>query len=177
MCIRDSDTVLDYVLERFRAWYQDEDIAAEVFMAVSAKHLSTPLDIHKRVQAVHNFSKLEESQALAAANKRVSNILNKVDRDNIAPYVNKSLLEDDSEKQLALMVREKELELKPLISEFKYEQALTSLASLRQPIDTFFDSVMIMDNEPKIRANRLALLSQLRGLFLQVADISFLALG
>ncbi len=170
------DTILSYMLERFRAWYQDEGIAAEVFMAVSAKQLSTPLDIHNRVQAVHSFSQLDESQALAAANKRVSNILNKVSAGDIAQSVDNDLLEDDAEKQLSQILQDKQLELQPLLSERKYEQALASLASLRQPIDDFFNSVMVMVDEPKLKANRLALLSQLRGLFLQVADISCLAI-
>lgn len=171
------ETILSYMLERFRAWYQDEGIAAEVFMAVSAKGLSAPLDIHNRVQAVHSFSQLEESQALAAANKRVSNILNKVNEGDIAQSIDNSLLTDDAEKQLSQILQDKQLELEPLLSDRKYEQALASLASLRQPVDAFFDNVMVMADEPALRANRLAILSQLRGLFLQVADISCLALG
>jgi len=171
------ETILSYMLERFRAWYQDEGIAAEVFMAVSAKRLSAPLDIHNRVQAVHSFSQLEESQALAAANKRVSNILNKVNEGDIAQSIDNSLLTDDAEKQLSQILQDKQLELEPLLSDRKYEQALASLASLRQPVDAFFDNVMVMADEPALRANRLAILSQLRGLFLQVADISCLALG
>lgn len=171
------ETILSYMLERFRAWYQDEGIAAEVFMAVSAKRLSAPLDIHNRVQAVHSFSQLEESQALAAANKRVSNILNKVNEGDIAQSIDNSLLTDDAEKQLSQILQDKQLELEALLSDRKYEQALASLASLRQPVDAFFDNVMIMADEPALRANRLAILGQLRGLFLQVADISCLALG
>lgn len=170
------DTILSYMLERFRAWYQDEGIAAEVFMAVSAKQISAPLDIHNRVQAVHSFSQLEESQALAAANKRVSNILNKVGEGDIAQSIDQNLLQDETEKQLARILQDKQQALQPLLSERKYEQALASLASLRQPVDNFFDSVMVMADDPELKANRLALLSQLRGLFLQVADISCLAI-
>lgn len=171
------DTILTYMLDRFRAWYQDEGIAAEVFMAVSAKQLSVPLDIHNRVQAVHRFSQLEESQALAAANKRVSNILNKVEASDIATSVNQNLLSSDAEKLLADQLQAKQKELEPLLLDRQYEQALASLVSLREPIDTFFDSVMVMADDSKLKANRLALLAQLRDLFLQVADISCLALG
>jgi glycyl-tRNA synthetase beta chain len=169
------DKILSYMLERFRAWYQDEGIAAEVFMAVSAKKLSAPLDIHNRVQAVHAFSQLAESQALAAANKRVSNILNKAREGEVASRINSALLIDGAERLLAEQLLAKQSWLVPLLAEQKYDEILAGLVDLRQPVDAFFDGVMVMVDDANIRANRLALLTQLRGLFLQVADISCLA--
>src|SRR5262249_119136 len=87
-----SDSVLNYMIERFRGWYEDENIPAEVFLAVSAKNLSKPLDIHQRVQAVHRFSQLPQAQALAAANKRVSNILAKRTDTSELPALRNDLL-------------------------------------------------------------------------------------
>jgi glycyl-tRNA synthetase beta chain len=169
-----EDKVLDYMIERFRAWYEQDNIAAEVFMAVSAKGLSRPLDINARVKAVHQFSQLAEAQSLAAANKRVSNILAKLDNVATIGAVNKSLLSDSAELELAKLVQAKATEVEPLFSQHHYGEALTRLASLRDPVDAFFDDVMVMVDDEAVRNNRLALLKQLRDLFLEVADISLL---
>tara|TARA_B100000809_G_scaffold251400_1_gene284880 strand:- start:1636 stop:3720 length:2085 start_codon:yes stop_codon:yes gene_type:complete len=164
---------LAYMLERFRAWYLDENIAAEVYQAVSAKQLTTPLDINKRVHAVNAFTQLPEAQALAAANKRVSNILGKLEGE--APStLDSGLLEESAEKALAEQVASKSLEVAPLFAERRYAEALAALASLQSTIDTFFDDVMVMCDDLALRNNRLALLAQLRGLFLEAADISLL---
>jgi glycyl-tRNA synthetase beta chain len=168
------DTVLDYMIERFRAWYEEEQIAAEVFMAVSAKGLSQPLDINARVKAVHNFSQLAEAQALAAANKRVSNILAKLESTDQLGTVDSALLCDEAEKTLASAVQAKAEEVAPLFAERQYTESLAALASLREAVDRFFDDVMVMVDDDALRNNRLALLKQLRGLFLEVADISLL---
>jgi glycyl-tRNA synthetase beta chain len=169
-----TETVLNYMLERFRAWYEEDKIDAEVFMAVSAKALSQPLDINQRVKAVHSFSQLPEAQALAAANKRVSNILAKLDDDTQLDAVNNSLLTDEAEIALAQLVQNKAEEVSPLLAKRQYTETLTSLASLRETVDRFFDDVMVMVDDKAVRNNRLALLKQLRGLFLEVADISLL---
>jgi glycyl-tRNA synthetase beta chain len=164
---------LAYMLERFRAWYLDENISAEVFQAVSAKQLTTPLDINKRVHAVNAFTQLPEAQALAAANKRVSNILGKLEGE--APSnLDSGLLQENAEKALAEQVASKSLEVAPLFAERRYAEALAALASLQGTIDTFFDDVMVMCDDLALRNNRLALLAQLRGLFLEAADISLL---
>ncbi|MFL0797692.1 MAG: glycine--tRNA ligase subunit beta [Cellvibrionaceae bacterium] len=167
------DNALNYMLERFRAWYEDENIAPEIFMAVAAKNLSEPLDINKRVHAVSQFSQLPEAQALAAANKRVSNILEKSGGNSIAT-VNPDLLQEDAEKALALQVSDKAQQVAPLFQARNYAEALSSLASLREVVDSFFDDVMVMADDEALRNNRIALLSQLRNLFLEVADISLL---
>jgi glycyl-tRNA synthetase beta chain len=161
------------MLERFRAWYLDENIAAEVFQAVSAKQLTTPLDINKRVHAVNAFTQLPEAQALAAANKRVSNILGKLEGE-VPCTLDSSLLLENAEKALAEQVASKSLEVAPLFAERRYADALAALASLQSTVDTFFDDVMVMCDDLALRNNRLALLAQLRGLFLEAADISLL---
>lgn len=168
------DTVLAYMIERFRAWYEEAGISAEVFMAVSAKQLTQPLDIDQRVKAVHSFSQLPQAQALAAANKRVSNILAKLGDEAAIGEVNASLLSDAAEKTLATLVEAKAVTVKPLFTHRKYKEALANLADLREPVDAFFDDVMVMVDDEALKNNRLALLKQLRGLFLEVADISLL---
>lgn len=168
------DTVFDYMIERFRAWYEEEHIAAEIFMAVAAKGLSQPLDIDSRVKAVHSFNQLPEAQALAAANKRVSNILAKLDSVTHLDQVDPGLLADEAEKNLAELVTNKKESVAPLFANRQYTEALANLASLREPVDRFFDDVMVMVDNEALRNNRLALLKQLRDLFLEVADISLL---
>ena len=170
-----SKQVLTYMIDRFRSWYEDENIPTEVFQAVAAKQLSNPLDIHQRVQAVHAFNQLAESSALAAANKRVSNILAKQERNTIPAKVDNKLLADSAEKNLALSLAQLASEVKPLQQDRDYADVLKQLAKLRQPVDQFFDDVMVMVDDESVRNNRLALLQQLRNLFLEVADISLLA--
>ena len=167
------EQVLAYMLERFRAFFEDANIPAEVFQSVTAKQLSQPLDINQRVLAVNEFSKLPQAQALAAANKRVSNILAK---QNATPSteVNPALLQEDAEKTLAQAVSAKAAVVAPLFAAREYTKALAALADLQQPVDAFFDGVMVMCEDAALQQNRLALLQQLRGLFLEVADISYL---
>ncbi len=164
----------EYMLDRFSAWYQDENIPAEVFMAVRARGITKPKDINQRVHAVHGFSKLEAAAALASANKRVSNILTKNDAAMTNPVVNETLLQEDAEKVLYRELSAKSSEVMPLFAAGQYAEALSSLASLRTATDQFFDSVMVMADDEAVKQNRLSLLNQLRNLFLQVADISVL---
>jgi glycyl-tRNA synthetase beta chain len=164
----------EYMLDRFSAWYQDENIPAVVFQAVRAKGITQPKDINLRVQAVNAFYKLDSAQALAAANKRVSNIIAKNEAHMDAPQVNKALLTEDAEKVLSDELIAKGLEAQPLFAAGKYEEYLLSLASLRTSIDNFFDNVMVMADDEAVKQNRLALLNQLRNMFLKVADISLL---
>jgi glycyl-tRNA synthetase beta chain len=167
------EQVLSYMLDRFRAWYEEQSIPATVFQAVSAKGLSLPLDIDQRVQAVNHFRQLPEAAALAAANKRVANILAKA--DTVPAQVNASLLQEAAEKALHAAVVEQQAIVSPLFASRQYKEALTALASLREVVDTFFDDVMVMTDDEDLKNNRLALLQQLRGLFFEVADISSLA--
>jgi glycyl-tRNA synthetase beta chain len=168
------NAVLTYMIDRFRAWYEEAGVPAQVFQAVHAKAISEPLDFDRRVKAVHTFSKMSEAESLAAANKRVSNILSK-HQGVIPDTINKSLLQEASEKSLAAAIDDLSKKVSPLFADRKYEQGLQTLATIRQQVDDFFDQVMVNVDEPAVRDNRLALLKQLRELFLQVSDISLLA--
>ena len=168
------EQVLTYLIERFRAMYMDQGISAEVFMAVAARQLGNPLDIDQRVQAIHSFSQLDDAAALASANKRVSNILAKPDNDYVAGAVDKALLNESAEISLATTLAELESAVRPLLNIRNYTDAMKTLATMRQSVDTFFDDVMVMADDNAIRNNRIALLTQLRNLFLEIADISLL---
>ncbi|MHA7878792.1 MAG: glycine--tRNA ligase subunit beta [Saccharospirillum sp.] len=167
------DQVVDYALDRFSAWYHDAGYRTEVFQAVRALNPSRPLDIDRRVKAVANFSKLEQAEALAAANKRVSNLLAKAG-DAVAETVNDALFSESQEQALWQAIQAAEADTGPLMAQADYQGTLTHLASLRDSVDAFFDGVMVMAEDAAVRANRLALLARLRQLFLQVADISVL---
>ncbi len=172
-----ADDVVDYCLDRFKAWYQDADIAPEVFQSVQAKHLTNALDINHRVHAVATFSKLPQAPALAEANKRVSNILAKqteVQMEGLSPDY--SVFEKQEENRLADALKEAVEKASPLLKEQRYAEALSVLAFLKEPIDAFFDEVMVMTEDASVRKNRLLLLNQLRDVFLEVADISHLVI-
>jgi glycyl-tRNA synthetase beta chain len=169
------DVALNYMLERFRAWYEEQNIPAVVYQAVAAKGITNPLDIDNRVQAVAAFYQLPEAEALAAANKRVSNILAKQPALDVS--VNPALLQEPAEQQLAQQVAALKQQVAPLFANRRYKEALAALAGLRASVDQFFDKVMVMVEDPQLRANRLALLSGLRDLFWEVADISHLAVS
>ncbi len=168
------DTVLHYMIERFRAWYNAEHIATEVFLAVNAKGVSAPLDFDRRVQAVNAFAQQPAASSLAAANKRVSNILLKQAGDINSITIDESLLQESAEQCLAQQISSQAESIKPLLQDKDYKQALTNLAALKEPVDQFFDNVMIMVDDGPLRNNRIALLHHLRQLFLEVADISLL---
>lgn len=165
--------LLSFFFGRYRAMYEEQGIKPEVILAVQAMKPVSPYDFDQRVKAVAHFAALPEAAALAAGNKRVSNILAKETVPANAA-VNASLLSDDAEKALATAVAALASELAPLFARHDYTAALTRLAALRPQVDAFFDQVMVMADDADVRANRLALLAQLRGLFLQVADISLL---
>ncbi len=165
--------VVDFMLGRFRAWYQEQGYAIDTIQAVLARRPTRPADFDARMKAVTHFRTLEEAAALAAANKRVSNILSKSD-DALNDTVLASLMNAPEEIRLAAYVTDLKTQLAPLYAEGKYQEALTELASLREVVDAFFDSVMVMDKDDNIRRNRLTLLNELRNLFLGVADISLL---
>ncbi|WP_341265784.1 glycine--tRNA ligase subunit beta [Morganella morganii] len=165
--------VVDFMLGRFRAWYQEQGYAIDTIQAVLARRPTRPADFDARMKAVTHFRTLEEAAALAAANKRVSNILSKSD-DALNDTVLASLMNAPEEIRLAAYVTDLKTQLAPLYAEGRYQEALTELASLREAVDAFFDSVMVMDKDDNIRRNRLTLLNELRNLFLGVADISLL---
>ncbi len=168
-----STDVFEFMLGRFRAWYQDEGIEVDVIQAVLARRPTKPVDFDRRVKAVSHFRTLDAAEALAAANKRVSNILAKNDITTQGD-VNESLLSDDAEKVLASHVAKFATELAPLYANGDYQEALSQLAGIRESVDNFFDNVMVMADDEAVKQNRLALLSQLSRLFLDIADISVL---
>lgn len=164
--------VVDFMLGRFRAWYQDEGIAVDVIQAVLARRPTRPADFDARVRAVSHFRTLDSAEALAAANKRVSNILAKADA--AIGEINLTACVEPAEKALAEAVLALRTEVQPLIAQGDYTAVLDKLANLRTPVDNFFDNVMVNAEDPALRQNRLAILNTLQGLFLQVADISVL---
>ena len=164
--------VVDFMLGRFRAWYQDEGIAVDVIQAVLARRPTRPADFDARVRAVSHFRTLDSAEALAAANKRVSNILAKADA--AIGEINLTACVEPAEKALAEAVLALRTEVQPLIAKGDYTAVLDKLANLRVPVDSFFDNVMVNAEDPALRQNRLAILNTLQGLFLQVADISLL---
>ena len=163
--------VYDFMMERLRAYYADAGVDTDAFEAVLALRPSQPYDFDRRVRAVTAFRKLPEAASLSAANKRISNILKQAGGD-IFGDVNSALLKDDAERALAATLAVLSTEVTPLFNARDYAGALQKLAALRTTVDTFFDKVMVMADDPALRANRLALLNQLRALFLRVADIS-----
>ena len=164
--------VVDFMLGRFRAWYQDEGIAVDVIQAVLARRPTRPADFDARVRAVSHFRTLDSAEALAAANKRVSNILAKADA--AIGEINLTACVEPAEKALAEAVLALRTEVQPLITQGDYTAVLDKLANLRAPVDNFFDNVMVNAEDPALRQNRLAILNTLQDLFLQVADISVL---
>lgn len=164
--------VVDFMLGRFRAWYQDEGIAVDVIQAVLARRPTRPADFDARVRAVSHFRTLDSAEALAAANKRVSNILAKADA--AIGEINLTACVEPAEKALAEAVLALRTEVQPLIAKGDYTAVLDKLANLRVPVDSFFDNVMVNAEDPALRQNRLAILNTLQDLFLQVADISVL---
>ncbi len=164
--------VVDFMLGRFRAWYQDEGIAVDEIQAVLARRPTRPADFDARVRAVSHFRTLDSAEALAAANKRVSNILAKANIE--IGNIDLSACVEPAEKALAENVVALQQAVQPLITKGDYSAVLDELANLRQPVDNFFDNVMVNSDDQKLRQNRLAILKALQDLFLQVADISVL---
>ncbi len=165
--------VIEFMLGRFRAWYQDEGFSVDIIQAVLARHPTKPADFDQRVKAVSHFRELEAAESLAAANKRVGNILAKFEGE-LPTEIDLSLLQEDAEKALAENVEVLTEALEPAFATGNYQQALSQLAELREPVDAFFDNVMVMAEDEALKKNRLTLLNNLRNLFLQIADISLL---
>ncbi|CDH22565.1 glycine--tRNA ligase subunit beta [Xenorhabdus bovienii] len=167
------DDVVEFMLGRFRTWYQEQGYSVDAIQAVLARRPTQPADFDARMKAVTHFRTLDEAVSLAAANKRVSNILAKSE-EKLNDSVIASVLKAAEEIQLATHLVVLKDKLAPLFAEGNYQDALVELASLREVVDAFFDNVMVMDEDQQVRINRLTLLSELRELFLRVADISLL---
>lgn len=171
----DAKGILEFLLERLRGYYLEGagSIVAphDIFEAVLARRPTSLVDFHLRLIAVQEFARLDAAVALAAANKRIANILRQVDAGQLGK-VDPSLLREDAERalhqQLALLADE----VAPLVAARRYRPALERLATLREVIDRFFDDVLVMDEDQALRSNRLSLLASLRALFMDVADVS-----
>lgn len=168
-----ASQVFSFLLERFRAWYQAEGVSAEVFQSVFLLQPGSPMDFASRISAVNSFVSLPESESLAAANKRVSNILQKAEGFEATP-VEGNLFEVDAESALWQRINDVRDQTSPLFENRDYTAAMEALAVLKPEVDTYFDNVMVMADDAKVKQNRLSMLSELRSLFLRGADISCL---
>ena len=167
-----------FISDRLRRYFLDRDsgLATETFEAVMLRHPTSLVDFDRRLAAVQTFARLEQAASLAAANKRIANILRKAG-DPEGLRVNQKLLHEDAEQALQNALDNAREKVAPKLKTRAYAEVLNELADLRDPIDRFFDDVMVMADDEAIRNNRLALLGELRALFLNVADISRLSLG
>ncbi|MBX8573827.1 glycine--tRNA ligase subunit beta [Pseudomonas cichorii] len=168
-----SDQVLEFIFDRLRARYEDEGVEVAVYLSVRALQPGSALDFDQRVQAVQAFRKLPQAAALAAVNKRVSNLLSKAE-GNIAQTVEPKYFDNANEFSLYSAIQQADHAVQPMAAERQYSESLARLATLREPVDAFFEAVMVNAEDANVRANRYALLARLRGLFLGVADISLL---
>ena len=168
-----TQELLDFVYERLRGYYAEKNIGSDQFDAVRAVEPETLADFDARLRAVADFASLPDATALAAANKRIGNILRQAG-DFAGVKVDLSLLDPGAERALHDDVEKVHTAIAPLLRQRKYVETLRALAALRAPVDDFFDGVMVMVDDEAKRRNRVALLSGLRRMFLQVADISVL---
>lgn len=166
-----TDAVFDFIMQRLRRYNADIDISNDIFESVLALSPTNLLDFQHRVQAVNKFNGLAEAESLTAANKRIQNILKQNKSEKIAD-IDATLLNEPTEKLLAGALTEIEKSVQPLLAKHDYAGTLTKLAALRDPIDNFFDEVMVMCDDEALKLNRLALLNQINTLFLSSADIS-----
>jgi glycyl-tRNA synthetase beta chain len=173
-----SGSLYTFITDRLRRYFldRDADLAAETFDAVMARRPASLVDFELRLQAVQAFLELDEAQSLATANKRIANILRQAEVSETSD-IDQRLLEQGAERTLYDALVSAEATVRPLLDERDYTRALRELAALRQPVDAFFDDVMVMAEDEAVKSNRLALLAGLRTLFLDVADISRLSVA
>jgi len=172
------DELYVYITDRLRRYFLDRDpgLTTEAFDAVMVRQPASLVDFDRRLAAVQTFARLEQATSLAAANKRIANILHKAGApDGVS--VNRKLLQEEAEQALFNSLVNAQRKVKPLLEVRGYAEILNELAELRDPVDRFFDNVLVMADDEKVKANRLALLGELRALFLNVADISRLSIG
>ena len=161
--------IIDFILDRLKGYCLDKSFLPDEFEAVLAVNPAQPLDFMKRLQAVKNFRQLPEAESLAAANKRIRNILKKSDTP---PAAEIGELSENEEKRLLESARQSEADIKPYLQNKDYQAALSRLAKIEPAVNAFFDKVMVMCDDLDLRAKRLSLLNQISGQFLQIADIS-----
>lgn len=171
-----DNRVLDFIFERLRAYYADQGIDTRSFQAVDAVRPHEPLSFDYRIKAVSHFASLKQAHSLAEANKRVANILAKLTTQPDSS-VKKDLLTESAEIALYEKLNETLSLTTPMLQSGQYQESLNCMASLQEPLDQFFETVMVNVEDTAVRENRQALLLQVRNLFLQVADISYLQAG
>src|SRR5690606_19488299 len=172
----DSADLYAFILDRLRGYYADKGVPATHFNAVAALQPASLYDFDRRLDAIGQFAALPEAEALAAANKRIGNILRKAGTE-LPDAIDADALVEPAEQRLAEAVLSVETLANTELAQRNYVSALKHLAQLREPIDAFFEDVMVMAEVPRIRTNRLALLKRIADRFLSVADISLLASG
>jgi glycyl-tRNA synthetase beta chain len=167
-----------FITDRLRRYFLDRDagLRTETFDAVLVRQPASLVDFDRRLAAVQTFARLEQAESLAAANKRIANILRKAG-DPEGLEVKTRLLELEAEKALYNALKNSREKVAPMLEQRRYAEILNELADLRDPVDRFFDEVMVMADEDAVKDNRLALLGEIRALFLDVADISRLSIG
>ncbi len=169
--------IYTFLTERLRAYYQEIGVRSDVFNAVDLENPATPVDFDRHLLAVQDFIGLPAARNLAAANKRIQNILAQA---GLSQYPHKEdflpldtvLLEDEAERTLHAALESAKRDNAPLYEQHRYSDALRRLAKLRKPVDRFFDQVMVMTDDTRLKNNRLALLQRVRESFLRIADIS-----
>ena len=172
------ESLYGFITDRLRRYFLDRDagLATETFDAVLARQPASLVDFERRLQAVQAFLELDEAQALASANKRIANILRQAEVTETSE-ISAKRFEEDAERALHDALVAAGTAVRPLLEQRDYTRALQELAALRDPVDRFFDDVMVMADDAAVRNNRLALLDALRALFLDVADISRLSIA
>ena len=170
------DSTFDYILDRLRKYYLDQNIENHIFDSVFVKRPARPLDFDLRIRAVMEFNRLPEAESLSSANKRISNILKQTDIDHNAS-IDKTLFSESAERDLFENTVRLEKKVDKLVNNSEYRDALKLLSGLQTPIDAFFDNVLVMDEDNKIRKNRIALLKSVSDLFMGIADVSKLSIS
>jgi glycyl-tRNA synthetase beta chain len=165
------DEVYQFMMDRLKGIYAEQHMSHDLFQAVAEVAPDNLADFDQRIKALRDFSQMPEAESLAAANKRIRNILKKSD-EQLATRADSSLFQDEAESVLANKLDEVTPQAQPLFEQGAYTEGLKILAGLKEPIDRFFDQVMVMSEDDALRKNRLTLLQQIEGLFLSVADIS-----
>jgi glycyl-tRNA synthetase beta chain len=163
--------VVHFMLDRLKVYYTSQQVGVDVYDAVLALRPTRPIDFDRRIHAVNEFIKLDAAESLAAANKRIGNILKKIDGE-LPQLINLDLLQEKAEQHLHDELQRIAAEVTPKLQAGDYADALQQLAALREPVDAFFDQVMVMADDQALKHNRIALLSQLHGLFIRAADLS-----
>ena len=167
------EAVYKFMLDRLKGYFADQSISVDVFDSVRALTPPQPYDFACRIEAVNQFKQLEAAESLAAANKRIANILKKL-AGQLPEAIDNNLFVEPAEQQLADKLHSVSARVDPLLAQSQYTLALTELSELRTVVDQFFDDVMVMTDDESLKNNRIALLNQLHGRFMQVADLSLL---